>query len=693
MGIIAFCNLKVPMSSVVLLTPAEYRLGVLKSVAPSDLVTADKAQCLRIQASLGLGPEWGTLTLPSEWLPRGSGQNNRVVKFAARVADADASESARDFAVLQMTRLALLYFLVPMPVGRGHALAAPTTWKDNLRILGLMVQEGLRRGGGPESGVLSCLTCEELAHINKGNGINAWLAKLAYMKHQYGWRDAPKPDTAIRLEKARKGTLAPVNNPAKGPGYLALPDDFVAQAGWRVSWLIENVGPALLKCAKAMIEVCEANPLRGRNAHTCKARRVTALRRLLAKWDWRTVAGAPLTSLAFPLYLVGRGGAQSDEPFDWPPKAPGRVLDLLKFLQISHLFVFLLSTGGRISEALSLNRGCIVDTTEGQARVEGRTFKLVFDDNGQIRDWPLPELGLKAVQQQENLAHVLDKLGRLYTLEPPALVKKSSTGEVAALWVRIGAKGEPMKGDHSTQFPQLVRALGLEQVLGLQPLHSHRFRKSIARLIALAIAAGAPKILMDLFGHQSIEMTLHYILTDPAIKSEMEEIAKAQVVMLAEAAIKEAETNGGPAAARIRDAVAVEKARLGSQFGDSELHALAQTFTFSGTVWRLVRPGVLCTKGAQQSGPCNSRVGHPEPSRCRGNCDHRLEQAAFRDDVDRLLAEAVACLDRAVADDDEITAELWRGQILANLPRFDDLAAKWSANTTVSKLLALTPKS
>lgn len=244
-----------------------------------------------------------------------------------------------------------------------------------------------------------------------------------------------------------------------------------------------------------------------------------------------------------------------------------------------------------------------------------------------------------------------------------------------------------MTASYLNHLRRMVKSLGLTEAMDDMSLHPHRFRKSIARLIALAIVAGAPKILMDLFGHEKIEAALYYILSDPAIRSEMEEVAKAQIIMLAENAIENADSNGGPAATGIRKAVAKERARRGEQFGENDIHMLAQTFTFSGKIWSLVRPGVICTKGPQQSGPCNKRVGHPEPSRCRGNCDHRLETAAIHDDVNRLLNESVVHLERAELEGDEITAELWRGQVLANLRRFPDLEKRWSAHPIVAALL------
>jgi len=553
-----------------------------------------------------------------------------------------------------------------------------------MRVLALMASQGISKPGRREGHVFSHLETQEVALLNRGRRIDGVLAKLDYAASRYGWQDVPQSLSYGELEKDRRGAESPKSPPASGPGYLPLPDAFVAEAGWRLLWLIEKLGPPLLACARQMVLVCEATPLQvpGENYFTLKSRRITALERLLKDWTWTSPSdGAVLSGLPFELALGGKGKQRS--LFAWPPRLPGDVVELVKLLQVAHLFVFLMSTGGRISEALSLERGCIFETSDEVSRAQGRTYKLVFNDNGQVRDWPLPAVGTSALRQQQELAEALDALGWLYTLEDADTLSEERT----ALWVRIGSKGEAMKGEHRDHFQQMVQALGLTEMLQGTPLHSHRFRKSIARLIALAIAAGAPKILMDLFGHQSIEMTLHYVLSDPVIKSEMEEVAKAQVVMLAEKALSDIEHNGGPAAEKLRSVLLAERARHGSQFGEAEMHSLAQTLTFGGKVWRLVRPGVMCTKGPQQSGPCNKRLGHPEPARCRSRCDHRLEDAALRDDVDGLLRESVAHLERSLSEDDDITAELWRGQILENINRFSDLRDRWAAHPLVAPLL------
>lgn len=76
-----------------------------------------------------------------------------------------------------------------------------------------------------------------------------------------------------------------------------------------------------------------------------------------------------------------------------------------------------------------------------------------------------------------------------------------------------------------------------------------------------------------------------------------------------------------------------------------------------------------------------------EPSRCRASCDHRLELGFLRDDVDKAIRFAVAQVEAATVEDDEMKAEMWRGQILMNIDRFESLKAAWSSNAIVNDLL------
>lgn len=97
----------------------------------------------------------------------------------------------------------------------------------------------------------------------------------------------------------------------------------------------------------------------------------------------------------------------------------------------------------------------------------------------------------------------------------------------------------------------LLTPLGLRICLMTNRSRTNRFRKTIARIVALSLAH-APKILMDIFGHESIEMTMNYILADPQVRVEVQEIRRQIVIMMAEKAIRNADSNGGKATISLR---------------------------------------------------------------------------------------------------------------------------------------------
>ena len=250
-----------------------------------------------------------------------------------------------------------------------------------------------------------------------------------------------------------------------------------------------------------------------------------------------------------------------------------------------------------------------------------------------------------------------------------------------------------------------ARTLCMEEKPGGQLIRPHRFRKTVARLVALALTQ-APKVLMDVFGHKSIEMTLYYILSDKDLQSDIEQVSRELRVLRATEAVsamvaaEEAGSQslnlggyGGPAALMVQRAVGIQKTRVhqrGEQWGANSARELAEILTLQGKAWEVVRPGVMCTKmPGTESGSCNKSKGHPEPSKCQTGCNHRLEEAFLREDVDGTIADCVAEFTAAHDSGDELMQALWAGQICAHLPRFKDIQAKWAANSTVQQALAL----
>lgn len=679
-------------------TAAEVSLSIRQSVVLTGGAVAiqalSKDELCNLQRQLHLGDNWGVIDIPVDWLPPGICQTlgTRQIDIRKHIFSDGLEEVEIEACVLSITRYALICFMVPMIASTvGVIFLAPTTISSALKTLCKIAKKALLKSNTGNDQIFSRIGSTDFPEKGLSSKFRAEFNRIIQLTRRGLWSDCPNFDVDRAVEVPRKG----VSENAASAEDLTVPflpfnDVFTSEAGWRMAWITESLGPLLLTCAEGLIGVYASLTSTSSDSHAFESKCSCAAIDYLSTYQWKNSKGEILSELPFDISVKTRGPGS---PFDWPPKFHGELKALITLLQTSHLFIFLLCTGGRISEALSLQEGCVVKAKDGTATINGRTYKLVFANEGQARDWPLPRLGVLAIHQQERLVRLssLLKLGDSGADDDDSVSEFDDDIEAddtisKPLWRRVGT-GKRITGDYNGMLVGAVEVLGLKSILGTDRPHAHRFRKTIARLVALAIV-DSPKILMDLFGHKTIEMTLSYILTDPNIRAEMEEVLKAQTIMLAEDAIVNAKDYGGPAAHRIRDAKRKEEVRLGREFGAQDIKSLAETFTFSGKFWQLVRPGVICTKLSQQAGPCNQQVGKPEPSRCRSLCDFRLETAALRDDVDRAIAQAVHFLAKAQEDDDVIASEMWEGQILTNLNRFPDLRAKWEKIPEVSRLLS-----
>jgi len=665
------------------LPQARFERGAL--IGPGSIQLLDRPELETLQLNLQLGPKWGVFQIPKEWAPPGKLRvtSARTVDLYDTFAPSATSKADLELAVLTAMRYAMVLFLLPAGIERsfGKHLSLTVLLKCLSQTFGQLVKIALARPQGTAGGLLSRLRSDELGEPTARDRprLIAEHTRIQMLANRGVWSDSPRPlapaESNTAASHVKKEAVAPVPQEPKSNPYLPLPDTFVAEAGWRVLWVVEELGPALLEMGRQVATIYESFPLGSTNADITRARwhRRKALTRISKGFSWRTPSGVPIDDLPFKHKVkVARGG-----PLTWPPRNPAAVIRLLGLLQIAHAFIVLLATGGRIGEMLSLASGCLDDEADDATSITGKTFKLILQSEGEEREWPIPKVAAKAIQQQLALRDIFTRL-RAQALSPDEI-------EGASIWLglKTGSDTPALDGGMDT----MVEDLQLREVLGAVRAHPHRFRKTIARLAALALV-GAPKILMDLFGHRTIEMTLNYLLTDPELRLEIAEVARAQTVMLAETALLNAESNGGPAAPKLLNAINAERAMHGSKFGQQHLHDFAMALTDGGRTWALVRDGVICTKGSSQYAPCSKGVGRTEPSRCRATCSNRLEDAALRDDVDRAIGEAVENLERAVREADEYAAEMWRGQVLTNISRFEPLREKWSQNPTVAGLVA-----
>ena len=643
----------------------------------------EKEQLLGLQQLAGWGSEWGTIDTPAERLPAGNSRKSQIRIQSVNTLCSPGPEL--ELTKLTFTRFALLLYFGKANKHSGYLKAGSIN-----SVLGHMktvLAAALTKPPLPHGGLLARLSDADW-HARRGETVEDFFgqvfSRLRWFSGKDWWLDVPM-DKEFGAVEAHLDTAKnpPTVSKPRGDGHQPLPDEFVAEAGWRLIWIMENLGPALIDCGRQLAVIrkhaLEQALTKDLGPDRTKVRVIEASQLFLASYDWRTPAGDKIDALPFAIDMViskkKKDGTRTE--FSWPPRQFYFVNQLLQILQDAHMFMLLLASGGRISECLSLQPDCIVCENPNKESIAGRTYKLVYQEGGILRDWPVPAIVLKAIHQQIELHKVIISLGKEFGI-------RSTQAKATGIWVT--GTGAEVQGSVDNRFSITFNQLGLTHLLKGDSANPHRFRKTLARLCALVLF-GAPKILMDLFGHKDIAMTLHYINTDPLLRAEMIQIARDITIMFAKDAISNIDSYGGPAARKLSAAIQQEKVRLGRDMGADDIQRCAEILTDNGSLWSLVRPGVLCTKRPSEAGPCTRARGMPDPAHCQTGCDNRLEQAFMRDDVDRSIEQAVGYLVQAYADEDEYKSEEWEGQVLALLPRFPDIKKKWILHPVVAPLV------
>jgi hypothetical protein len=654
----------------------ETQLGILAAIRTGQIgdMTVEQLSAVRITPLSTLGDR--LIEFPKAWLPSGALQfrSRRIIdlgKLASASHPVGSPTYQRARAVV--LRMLLVLWVVPRHLARGTLAIKPSTYIGQCQILiqiaRLALEMGQMSGGTLFAGLshdaaLAVMNSpglpkstsrggllRALFHLSKRGIIGDWVSETAL--------SITAPDATAERNRRGDPVLRSENDDKET--WQPLPDLFVTEFGWRCLWFMENLGPGLIDCYSK----CSRESVRRKSHSEIIANRLRH-EEIILSYDWRSTGGGRIDNLPFEIEMVGQdeeNGNLKRATAAWPPRYIRPFRRCIGFLQTCHIVVVLLTTGARWSEVAGLTRQCLEteQPDDHTPRLEGRTWKLVDGIGGAVRDWPLHPLAVKAIKQQISLAEKLrPKGGHLWV-------------PMRETWSEIDVESLDQAADHLQSF---AIATGAAQFLSGTALHPHRFRKTVARLAALALV-GAPKILMDLFGHKSIEMTLRYILSDPSLAAEIDEVAKAQVIMLGEQAVANVDRNGGPAAKTLKAGLSGAMRGDRKPLGAEDIREAAEILTMQGKSALLVRPNVLCTKGPREAGPCTKNVGHPDPSRCKAHCGHRLEVAAARDDVDKAISQCVAMLHDAAVTDDEMQWAFWRGQLMHHIARFEDIGEKW----------------
>lgn len=647
------------------------RGAVLMDLDPHAIQSLQKEDLLDLQARLGYGGAWGVFEVPPAWVPRNkSRSSNRTVRFACESADTD-------HAWTEILRYALLRSLVP---GKKKSIPKPITVLHEVNMA-VSVAPKLLSVKGRDGAWWSRLSEERYHECVSGARGRNFVGNLKYLFRMGYLAEQPRPrvlDDGGR-ERNRQGETMPFNAVDERKQWQPLPDEFTGQCGQRVLWFIRELGPTILDCLDAALCVKVLG-----HQHESKVSKARSA--VVRAWAWQHADGTPLQSLPFRLCLrrhlrppnVGlvRGLPMSGD-FQWPPTSWRELMQLVFLLQGAHAWLIFLMSGPRESTVLSHTEDCLVPVPGGH-RLKGMLYKTPDQVGGRQRDWPAPPLLVQAVRQQIRLAQLVKRTGMP---DDPA-----SLGD--HLWVQTSRHGVGRPGSQlynlNSVLQRLVEVLDLEHLLDKDNprVHSHRFRKTLARIVALALT-NAQMILMDCFGHEDPDMTLSYMISDKAIVADAQRVQRELVILMATEALEDADALGGAMGDRIRQAkrqyLRVHNKR---KLAPQDLYELADQLTLGGRDWVVVMPGVICTLPKFSTGVCATRQGGRNPGNCQSGCTNQLLTAYSKTETDDTVRYILKQLQRSVEDEGAST-QMWAAQLRNWLYRWGEVHEKWRSHPLV----------
>lgn len=598
-------------------------------LSPELLRLAGDSDLLALQAELFLGSEWGVIDIPPNLLadhrlPRS--KHTFDLAKALPEGTEEGSDQAREI-WRELLRFAIARRSFPLRARGCGGRPWFSTILVEVRSIAIATRLIADRSG---PGFWSRISAEEFVRVTCKAG-ETYVNTLRKLAEAGAISDAPtgrKKVVGSGPARHRTGEAETKQRVRLDFQYLPLPDAFTSAAGARALYMTEQVGPTLLD----LLEECLTFPVRT----TCKRAaskgvirelsenmkhkvKASTLDPIVESWVWRDAEGEPLSELKYDVALRPYMGAS----FSWPPRTFSQAESTLQLLQSSHLFLVSLSDGGRHGEILSVAEGS-VQRTDSCSPTLSSVSRKTDPNGGRVRETPLPSSVSVAIAQQERLARYVKTA---YGVEGPHL------------WVQIGTSRGMAPASFNKALHGFVRDFGLEGLLSGTSLHMHRFRKTLARVCALALVH-APKILMDIFGHRDEQMTiLRYILSDPGLLSEIEEVTRELLVLKGVWLVENIDRIEGKGAVRLRRQWERHAELIGSSALEPQnIEDFVRAMFENGSAFAVVAPGVLCT-GFTRGGMCNSHgEGAPNPEHCDPRCENQVSCPSY-DSPDSFVEE------------------------------------------------------
>lgn len=513
---------------------------VALALTPKMLAKAGKDQLFVLQKAAMLGCEWGVIDTPAALQAARIRAPLNLWTYLPAGVSRKSAQAQR--IILELMRLAIAQAMFPSRTG---ILMRHTTIRSVMDAIARIIRDFPAIGQrGPFWPVI---TIADVAALSP-----SYVPPMAVLHHYHVMGAIADTATGRPRVSGTEGPRDRTGEPehtqvARSPSALRpYSNELVSAAGWAAIVMIRVIGPTLLDAVDAASRVTVRDKkVKGKgnisvgNQYAVKAE---ALDPIIADWKWRGPDGRKLKTI--PIEITLKQGTHS-EPLSWPPKTFHHALLLLSVLQSAHAFPLALSMGPRDGEMVSMKVGMLKLVPSSGPVGSFHTWKMK-PAGGRETEAPIPTLVVEAIVQQERMARILKKHYKVVNDN---------------LWVSIR---------HPDQLPRFCHSMNwFFQVVGVGHLVTdggasvHRFRKTLARIVALALVH-APKILMDVFGHRDEEITIvKYILADPAFLAEVQTVVREMVILIAADAVTNVDHVQGAGAPGFHERVSEYAKRAG----------------------------------------------------------------------------------------------------------------------------------